>query len=56
MRHHDDDCAACARGADRAGQRIIALGVEIGIGLIEDDQEWIAIQRSRQRDTLRLSG
>ena len=41
---------------DRAGQRLVALGVEIGVGLVEHDQERIAIERARQRDALRLPG
>ena len=56
VRHHDHDAAALAHAADRPRQRLVALGVEIGVRLVEHDQERIAIERARQRDALRLAG
>src|SRR3954452_20954144 len=55
VRHHDHDGAALAGAAHRAGQRFVALGIEVGVRLIEHDQERIAVQRPRQRHALRLS-
>ena len=37
-------------------QRLVAFGVEIGIRLVEHDQERIAIERARERDALALPG
>ena len=48
--------AARAKAEDGAGQRFVAFGIEIGIGLVEHDQERIAIKRARERDALRLAG
>ena len=56
MRDDHHDGAALARAADRAGQRLVAFGIEIGIRLVEHDQERIAVERARQRDALRLAG
>ena len=56
VRDHHDDGAAFARGADRPRQRLVAFGVEIGIRLVEHDQERIAVERARQRHALRLAG
>jgi hypothetical protein len=42
MRHHHHDGAALARRANRPRQRLVALGIEIGIRLIQNDQERIA--------------
>ena len=35
------------------GQRLFAFGIEIGVRLVEHDQERIAVERARQRDALR---
>ena len=56
VRDHDHDGAALARRANRPRQRLVALGIEIGIRLVEHDQERIAIERPRQRHALRLTG
>ena len=55
VRDHDHDGAALAGGAHRAAQRLVAFGIEIGIGLVEHDQEGIAVQRAGQRHALRLA-
>ena len=56
MRHHDHDAAARAHAQDRLRQRLVAVGIEIGIRLVQHDQERIAIERARQRDALALAG
>jgi len=47
---------AGAHAQDRARQRLLALAIQIGIRLVEHDQEWIAVKRARERDALALSG
>ena len=56
MRDDDDDAAARAHAHNGLRQRLIAVGVEIGVGLVEHDQERIAVERAGQRDALPLSG
>ena len=56
MGDHDDDAAALADALDRGRQRHVAVGVEIGIGLVEHHQERIAVERARQPDQLPLPG
>ena len=56
MRDDDDDAVALAHAENRLGQSFVALRVEIGIGLVEHDQERIAIERAGERDALRLAG
>ena len=55
MRDHDDDAAVLAQGADGAHQAVLAVGIEIRIGLVEHHQERIAVNRARQPDALALS-
>ena len=50
MRYDDDDAFCVAHDLDRARERGLALGVEIGIGLVEHDQKGIAIKRAGERD------
>ena len=52
----DDDALAFAHAENCAGQRFVALGVEVGVRLIENDQERIAVDRAGERDPLRLAG
>ena len=56
MRHHHHDGASFARCAHRTRQRFVALAVEIGIRLVQHDQERVAVERPRQRHALRLAG
>ena len=56
VRDHDDDAAALAHALNGGRQRDVAVGVEIGIGLVEHHQERIAVERPRQPDQLPLSG
>ncbi len=50
--HHDG--AARLHVEDRPLQRRLALAVEVGVGLIEDDQERLAVDGARERDALAL--
>ncbi len=56
MCNHDHDAAARAYFHNRLGQRLVALGVEVGIRLVEHHEERIAIERARERDALALAG
>ena len=56
VRDHDHDAAALADRVDRAGERGVALRVEIGVRLVQHDQEGVAIQRTRKSDALTLAG
>ena len=44
------------RTYNRPGERLVAFGVEIGVGLVEHDQERVAVERARKRDALALAG
>ena len=55
MRDDHDDSAARANALDGAGQRLVALGVEVGVRLVEHHEEGIAKQRARQTDALALA-
>ena len=52
----DHDPAARAHAENGLGERLLAFGIEIGIGLVEHDQERLAVERARERDALPLSG
>src|SRR5215208_6848028 len=54
VRHHDDDLSARPRGRDRGGQRLLALGIEVRVRLVEHDQERIAVERAGKCDALAL--
>ncbi len=41
---------------ERAQQRLLAFVVEVGIGLVEDDQPRLAVERAGKRDALPLPG
>ena len=56
MGDDDDDAAAVAHAHDGLAERFVALGVEIGVRLVQHDQERIAVERARERDALRLPG
>src|SRR3546814_2624613 len=55
MRDDHDRRLARLRGGDRIAQGFLALAVERGVGLVEDQDLGIAIERARQGDALRLS-
>ena len=52
----NDDALALAHSKDRARQRFVAFGVEVGVRLVENDQERIAVDGAGERDPLRLAG
>src|SRR5215207_5647339 len=54
VRDHHDDAAAGARAQDRLGQRLLSLGVEVGVRLVKHEQERVAVERARKRDALPL--
>ncbi len=54
MRYDDDDAFVVAQDLNGAGQGILAVGIQIGVGLIEHDQKRIAEHRPRQPDSLPL--
>ena len=55
VRDQHDDGAARLEVGDGLAQGQLALVVEIGVRLVEHDQERVAIERARQRDALALS-
>ncbi len=55
MGDDDHDPAARAHAEDRLGQRLLALGIEIGIGLIQHHEEGVAKERACQCDALLLA-
>src|SRR5205814_8143166 len=56
MRDDNGDGAAGAQPKNSAGQRLVAFGIEVGVRLVEHDQERVAVERASERDALRLSG
>ena len=50
-----DDAAAFPHPLDGPGQRMLALVVEVGVRLVEDDKERIAVERAGETDALALS-
>ena len=45
-----------SRTPDRAHERFVSFGIEVGIRLVENHQEWIAVDGAGERDPLRLPG
>lgn len=56
MGNDDDNRAGTTCGDDRVRQCCLARSIEIGIRLIENEQEWLTIERPRQPDALALAG
>ena len=54
MGDDDDDRAAPRAPRGSPGQRLFALGVEVGVRLVEHDQERLAVERAGQRHPLPL--
>ena len=50
----DDDAFTFAHAKNCARERFVAFGVEVGIRLVENHQEWIAVDGAGERDPLRL--
>ena len=56
VRDHDDDAAACPDALDGRGERRLALAVEIGVRLVHDHEERVAVECARKPDALPLPG
>ena len=56
MRDDDGDAAAGADAGDGARQRLLALGVEVRVRLVQHHQERIAVERAGEGDALPLAG
>jgi hypothetical protein len=56
VRDHDGDTASRPHPCNRLGQRFLAFGIQIGIGLVEHHQERLAVERTRQSNSLLLAG
>src|SRR5262249_4182364 len=54
MCNHDGNAAARTNRKNGLRQRGVAFRIEIGVGLVEYHQEWIAIERARKRNALPL--
>ena len=55
VRNHHNDGATRANRGNRLGERRVALRIEVGVWLVENDQKWIAIERARQCHALALA-
>ena len=56
MCDYDRDTASVSHPVDRLSQSRIAFGVEIGVWLIEDNQEGVVVKSACERDALTLPG
>lgn len=56
MRHDNHDAAPRPHSQNRLGQRLFTFMIQIRVRLIQDDQERIAIEGARKRNTLPLPG
>ena len=56
MRDHNDDALVVTKDLNGTTQGVLALRVEIGIGLIEHHKEWVAEYGPRKADALALAG
>jgi hypothetical protein len=56
VRNNDGDGAVGAQPENGPGQRLIAFGIKIRVGLVQYDQERIAVECAGERDALRLPG
>lgn len=54
MADENDRCPPRFQGDQRLRKRRLALRIEIGIGLVQDNERGPAIERTRQRDPLAL--
>ena len=52
---HDDCLLHHLHARERLGERGLALGVEIGVGLVQDEETGIAIERARESQALALA-
>ena len=56
MRDDDHDALLVPQGFNRADECILAVGIEIGVWLVEDNQKGTAEYGPRQTNSLPLSG
>jgi len=56
VRHHDHDAPRSRAPRTARVSGLVALAVEVGVRLVEHDQERIAVERARQRHALGLAG
>src|SRR5690606_41817520 len=55
MRDYDGDAATALNAFDGCGQGGLPFRLEIRVGFVEHNQEWIAIERPRKADALALA-
>src|SRR5215813_5011434 len=55
MRYDNDNALVLAQGEDRASERILTLGIEVGVRLVEHDQKGIAVYGPHKADALALA-
>ena len=55
MGHDDCDAPRLPQGGDGARQRLVPACVEVGIGLVQNNQLWFAIDRAGETDPLHLT-
>ena len=56
VRDDDGDAAVGADPGDRVGEGRLAFGIEVGVGLVENEEEGVAEQRAGEADALALAG
>ena len=56
MRDHNHDAHTLAHSGDCLGEGLIALSIEVRVGLIEHDQKRIAVEGACQSHPLALTG
>ncbi len=47
MRDHDHHAASRLDPGDRPSERLVTLGIQARVGLVQDDREWIAVEGAR---------
>ena len=56
MRYDNDNALVMSQDLDRAAQRILAIGIQIGVWLVEHDQKGVAEHGARKTYALALPG
>ncbi len=55
MGHHDADAPPRPDPEDRRGEGVLALGVEVGVGLVQHHEERVAVEGAGEADALALA-
>jgi hypothetical protein len=55
MGNDNDDPAASPDTHDGPGKRLFPVGIEVGIWLIEDDEQWVCVKSASKRHPLLLA-